>query len=206
MSILKKLIKESLRDLNAANYNPLKIIEYRNKAYSDDKYIIDNSEDVNDEFAISNITYKLNETFNFLRQKLQRDLRLEIIAVDPNVESTGEYTDLYTLGRYFLSNPLAMYAYFYKPIGETEAQNKKLVIDLFIKYRESGKLDLIPTIREVIRMNKEYQVANSDKNKNLKTLQQHQQEIVNATKPKRGRPKKNPETIKKTFDSGLTIK
>lgn len=206
MSILKYLIKESLRDLNAANYNPIKLIQYRDKAFSNSNYIIDDSEDINDEFAISNITDKLNETFSFIRKKLTRDLRLEIIAVDPNADSTGEYTDLYTLGRYFLANPLAMYAYFYKPIGETEAQNKKLIIDLFIKYRESGKLDLIPTIREVIRMNKEYQLNNSDKNQNLKTLQQHQQEIVNATKPKRGRPKKNAEPIKKTFDSGLTVK
>ena len=203
MSILKKLIFESLRDLNNATYQPKKIIEFRNKNYPDSKYIISDSNDINDEFEKVMVMDRLNNTFSYMMQKVKRNIGLEIIAVDPNADKgKEEYTDLYNLGRYLLANPIAMNIYIFNPTDDFAKEAKSFILKMFKTYKDSNLLDLIPTINDVIKANKNYREQNGLINTNIKTLQQHQ--IDTSNKPKRGRPKKddNKKDIK-TFDRNI---
>lgn len=203
MSLIKQLVTEALKNLNSATYQPLKIIQFRDKNYPDEQYVISDSNDINDEMEKAIVNDRMSNSFSYLKEKLKRNIGLDIIAVDPEIEKNiTEFTDLYTIGRILLANYIAIYYWIFQPETPEQIEFKDLLSKKLIPaYRNSEKMDIIPTIREVFKRNIQFKTDNNLIDNTKKTLQQHQQDVVNAQKPKRGRPKKNPEKQNKTFDT-----
>lgn len=203
MSLIKQLVTEALKNLNSATYQPLKIIQFRDKNYPDEQYVISDSDDINDEMEKAIVNDRMSNSFSYLKEKLKRNISLDIIAVDPEIEKNiTEFTDLYTIGRILLANYIAIYYWIFQPETQEQIEFKELLSKKIIPaYRNSDKMDIIPTIREVFKRNIQFKTDNNLIDNTKKTLQQHQQDVVNSQKPKRGRPKKNPEKQNKTFDT-----
>lgn len=197
MSIIKTMITEALSSLKSLNYQPLKLIKLRDKQFSNEMYkLYDEARPNTERVAVQ----RIEDAFEYIQEKMKRNVGLEYLAVDPqcNGSPQSEFSDLYVLGRLLVNNPKMMERFIF---ANEDPTYKKTIIDLFTKYRASDMLDLIPYIQQVVAANKRYREENGLINNTQKTLQQHQTDMSQANKPKRGRPKKNPEVQKQTFDT-----